>query len=213
VATGTGSGKTECFLLPLLAHCRQEHAQGSRGIKAILIYPMNALATDQARRIAQLIHATPALAGLRAGLYIGASDDEPTAAMGATSVITDKGALHKAPPDILLTNYKQLDVLLLKPQVQSLWAHNGRLADGRSTLRFLVVDEFHTFDGAQGTDLACLIRRLRDRLQCAGEQLVCVGTSATLGGPDSRQAMLDYAGQIVASHFEPGSLIAGHSAP
>jgi DEAD/DEAH box helicase domain-containing protein len=60
VATGTGSGKTECFLLPpLLDHCRQEHAQGSRGIKAILIYPMNALATDQARRIAQLIHATP----------------------------------------------------------------------------------------------------------------------------------------------------------
>ena len=70
-----------------------------------------------------------------------------------------------------------------------------------------MVDEFHTFDGAQGTDLACLIRRLRDRLQCAGEQLVCVGTSATLGGPDSRQAMLDYAGQIFASHFEPGSLI------
>ena len=154
VATGTGSGKTECFLLPLLDHCRQEQAQGSRGIKAILIYPMNALATDQARRIAQLIHSTPALAGLRAGLYIGASDDEPTAAMSATSVITDKGALHKAPPDILLTNYKQLDYLLLKPQVQGLWAHNGLLADGRSTLRYLVVDEFHTFDGAQGTDLA-----------------------------------------------------------
>ena len=207
VATGTGSGKTECFLLPLLDHCRQEHAQRSRGIKAILIYPMNVLATDQARRIAQLIHSTPALAGLRAGLYIGASDDTPTAAMSATSVITDKAALHKAPPDILLTNYKQLDYLLLKPEVQGLWAHNGRLADGRSTLRYLVVDEFHTFDGAQGTDLACLIRRLRDRLQCPGEQLVCVGTSATIGGPDSRQAMLDYAGQIFASHFEPASLI------
>jgi hypothetical protein len=80
VATGTGSGKTEGFLLPLLDHCRLEHAQGSRGIKALLIYPMNALAADQARRIAQLIHSTFALAGLRAGLYIGASDDEPTAA-------------------------------------------------------------------------------------------------------------------------------------
>ena len=59
VATGTGSGKTECFRLPLLDHCRQQQAPGQRGIKAILIYPMNALATDQARRIAQLIHATP----------------------------------------------------------------------------------------------------------------------------------------------------------
>ncbi|MCT0225546.1 DEAD/DEAH box helicase [Synechococcus sp. CS-1328] len=207
VATGTGSGKTECFLLPLLEHCRLQHTQGQRGIKAILIYPMNALATDQARRIADLIHTIPALAGLRAGLYIGASDDAPTAAMSATSVITDKDALHKAPPDILLTNYKQLDYLLLQPHVQSLWEHNGQLPDGTSVLRYLVVDEFHTFDGAQGTDLACLIRRLRDRLHCPGEELVCVGTSATLGGPESRGAMRDYAGQIFASRFDPESLI------
>jgi len=202
VATGTGSGKTECFLLPLLEHCRQQRAEGARGIKAILIYPMNALATDQARRIAALIHTIPALAGLRAGLYIGSADDTPTAAMTATSVITDKDALHKAPPDILLTNYKQLDYLLIQPHVQSLWEHNHA-----GVLRYLVVDEFHTFDGAQGTDLACLIRRLRDRLHCPGEELVCVGTSATLGGPDSREAMLSYAGQIFASRFEPASLI------
>ena len=202
VATGTGSGKTECFLLPLLEHCRQQQAQGVRGIKAILIYPMNALATDQARRIADLIHTTAALAGLRAGLYIGSADDTPTAAMTATSVITDKEALHKAPPDLLLTNYKQLDYLLIQPQVQSLWQHNHA-----GVLRYLVVDEFHTFDGAQGTDLACLIRRLRDRLHCPGEELVCVGTSATLGGSKSRDAMLAYAGQIFASRFEPAALI------
>lgn len=207
VATGTGSGKTECFLLPLLEHCRQQQTQGARGIKAILIYPMNALATDQARRIADLIHTIPALAGLRAGLYIGSSDEEQTAAMTATSVITNKEALQKAPPDILLTNYKQLDYLLIQPQVQGLWEHNGRLSDGTSVLRYLVVDEFHTFDGAQGTDLACLIRRLRDRLQCPGDELVCVGTSATLGGPESREAMRSYAGQIFASSFEPASLI------
>ncbi len=207
VATGTGSGKTECFLLPLLEHCRQQQTLGTRGIKAILIYPMNALATDQARRIADLIHTTPALAGLRAGLYIGSSDEEQTAAMTATSVITNKEALQKAPPDILLTNYKQLDYLLIQPQVQGLWEHNGRLPDGTSVLRYLVVDEFHTFDGAQGTDLACLIRRLRDRLQCPGDELVCVGTSATLGGPESREAMRSYAGQIFASSFEPASLI------
>ena len=207
VATGTGSGKTECFLLPLLDHCRQQRIQGTGGIKAILIYPMNALATDQSRRIANLIHTIPALAGLRAGLYIGSSDDTPTAAMTPTSVVTDKEALHKAPPDILLTNYKQLDYLLIQPHVQSLWEHNGRQSDRSSVLRYLVVDEFHSFDGAQGTDLACLIRRLRDRLQCPGEELVCVGTSATLGGPESREAMLSYAGQIFASSFEPASLI------
>ena len=184
-----------------------QHAQGQRGIKAILIYPMNALATEQARRIADLIHTLPVLAGLRSGLYIGASDDAPTAVMTATSVITDKEALHKAPPDILLTNYKQLDYLLIQPHVQGLWLLNGRQQDGTSVLRYLVVDEFHTFDGAQGTDLACLIRRLRDRLHCPGEELVCVGTSATLGGPESRGAMRDYAGQIFSSRFESDSLI------
>jgi DEAD/DEAH box helicase domain-containing protein len=117
-ATGTGSGKTECFLLPVLEHCRLQHAQGQRGIKSILIYPMNALATDQARRIADLIHTIPALAGV----YIGASDD----------------ALYKAPPDILLTNYKQLDYLLIQPHVQGHWLHNGRQQDGTGVLRYLV---------------------------------------------------------------------------
>ena len=202
VATGTGSGKTECFLLPILEHCRQQQAQGQRGVKAILIYPMNALATDQARRIAKQILTTPSLAGLRAGLYIGESDEIPISAMTADSVITDRESLHKAPPDILLTNYKQLDYLLVQPHVQNLWKYNQV-----GTLRYLVVDEFHTFDGAQGTDLACLIRRLRDRLHCPLDEVVCVGTSATLGGPDSKESMLSYAGQVFASHFDTASLI------
>ena len=134
-------------------------------------------------------------------------EEQSAIAMGPEQVITDRDTLHKAPPDLLLTNYKQLDYLLLQPHVQGLWAHNSRLSDGTSVLRYLVVDEFHTFDGAQGTDLACLIRRLRDRLQCPGDELVCVGTSATLGGPESREAMRGYAGQIFASSFEPTSLI------
>jgi ATP-dependent helicase YprA (DUF1998 family) len=55
VTTGTGSGKTESFLIPLLDHCRRH--RGQRGVKALVLYPMNALANDQARRIAQLVHA------------------------------------------------------------------------------------------------------------------------------------------------------------
>lgn len=207
VATGTGSGKTECFLLPCLEHCRLAKHQGQPGIKVVILYPMNALATDQAKRIAQLIHRTPALAGLRVGLYIGDKEELPAIAMGPEQVITDRATLHKAPPDLLLTNYKQLDHLLLQPQVQGLWAHNGPNAPGAGGLRYLVVDEFHTFDGAQGTDLACLIRRLRHRLSCQGEQLICVGTSATLGDPDSRDDMLHYAAQIFGSTFPREALI------
>jgi DEAD/DEAH box helicase domain-containing protein len=207
VATGTGSGKTEAFLYPCLEHCRLAQQFGEPGVKVILIYPMNALATDQAKRIARLIHTIPALSGLRAGLYIGDQEEQSAIAMGPEQVITDRDTLHKAPPDILLTNYKQLDYLLLQPHVHGLWAHNGASSEGTSVLRYLVVDEFHTFDGAQGTDLACLIRRLRDRLHCPGDDLICVGTSATLGDADSQAEMLHYAGQIFGSGFDRLSLI------
>src|SRR5690554_5683550 len=192
VATGTGSGKTECFLYPVLDHCQR--AAGP-GIKAIVIYPMNALATDQAKRFAEVIHGQTALKGLRVGLFVG-GDARGTQAMGPQQVITDKESLRQHPPDVLLTNYKMLDYLLMRPKDQPLWAHNGP-----ETLRYLVVDELHTFDGAQGTDLSLLIRRLRARFEMTPEQLVCVGTSATLGGEESVEGLLHYASDIFSSPF------------
>ncbi|MBA4448691.1 DEAD/DEAH box helicase, partial [Cylindrospermopsis raciborskii CS-506_D] len=110
IATGTGSGKTECFLIPVLEHCRIYSQEG--GIKAILIYPMNALATDQAKRIAKFINSIPSLKGkVTAGLYVGEEDENPTKVMTKEKVITDKQTLLASPPDILLTNYKMLDYL------------------------------------------------------------------------------------------------------
>lgn len=201
IATGTGSGKTECFLLPILEHCRQR--QGELGIKAILIYPMNALATDQAKRIADLIHNTPSLQGkITAGLYVGDKDETPTSVMGANKIITDKHLIRESPPDILLTNYKMLDYLLVQPDTQKLWQYNQP-----ETLRYIVVDEFHTFDGAQGTDLACLLRRLKYRLKTPPNYLACVGTSATLGTNASQADMLHYATTIFQEPFLAGALI------
>lgn len=165
IATGTGSGKTECFLYPVLEHCRQQRAAGKRGIKAILIYPMNALATDQASRLAKEILTRPAFAGISAGLYVGDEPGEKSTTVrqlddGRYTVITERDRLREEPPDVLLTNYKMLDFLLIRARDSVLWRHNAP-----DTLRFLVVDELHTFDGAQGTDLACLIRRLKARLR------------------------------------------------
>jgi len=204
VATGTGSGKTECFLYPVLDHCARTKRAGEAGIKALVIYPMNALATDQARRFAQLVAATPAFAGLRVGLFIGGAVADPGQGMvmTPTSVITDRDALRKNPPDILLTNYKMLDYLLLRPKDRKLWERNTP-----TTLRYLVVDELHTFDGAQGTDLALLLRRLRARLKTPVGHLVCAGTSATLGGSSDTAALRDYARQIFGAPFSPESVI------
>ena len=163
VATGTGSGKTECFLFPSLDYCYQN--RNKRGVKAIFIYPMNALATDQAKRLAHTIFCNPNLKGrITAGLYIGDQDANPSQGMTESKIITDRKTMQQAPPDILLTNYKMLDFLLLRQNDLPLWRLNGP-----DTLRYLVVDELHTFDGAQGADVACLIRRLKERLRTAPE--------------------------------------------
>ncbi len=196
IATGTGSGKTEAFLYPILDYCRQ--VAGQPGIKAILIYPMNALATDQAKRIAKIIYTTPSLQGkVTAGLYIG--DVSASKRMSQSSIITNRYALRDSPPDLLLTNYKMLDYLMIRPNDKPLWQKNQP-----DTLRFLVVDELHTFDGAQGTDLACLVRRLKSRLRA--DHLCPIGTSATLGS-GSTDELRRYASIIFDAPFDEDSII------
>jgi DEAD/DEAH box helicase domain-containing protein len=206
VATGTGSGKTECFLFPILDYCYQR--RGEPGIKAIIVYPMNALATDQARRLARAIHGNPDLRGqVTAGLYIGGRTDDGAVGskqMAEEQVITDRDTLRLAPPDVLLTNYKMLDYLLIRPADHALWQHNRP-----ESLKYFVVDELHTFDGAQGADLACLIRRIKERVRAPEGHLCCVGTSATLGeeAAFSNKDLLDYAETVFGERFEPEAII------
>ena len=213
VATGTGSGKTECFLWPILDHCRR-HA-GEEGVKAILVYPMNALAFDQARRIAKVIRETPALRGkVSAGLYVGERERVPHTTMGPDHLVTDRETLRERPPHILLTNYKMLDFLMIRPADARLWRRNQP-----STLRYLVVDELHTFDGPQGTDLACLIRRLKNRLrvprqlpppapdQQPQQGLICVGTSATVGDEASGAELRKYVADLFGQHFDEDAIL------
>ena len=200
VATGTGSGKTECFLYPILDYCYKH--RGEPGIKAILIYPMNALATDQAGRLAELIHNSKLKGHVTAGIYVGQREKDPSMLMMADRLISDKTTMRLSPPDILLTNYKMLDYLLIRPEDRQLWQHNS--AD---TLRFLVVDELHTFDGAQGSDLGCLIRRLKARLAIEPDYLCGIGTSATLGSDEEQQELLDYATAVFGETFNKSAII------
>ena len=187
IATGTGSGKTECFLYPVLEYCSTHTRQG---IKALIIYPMNALVTDQAERLAKFISSNEKLRGkVTCGMYIGGETSDVTSrVMGEKQIITNHEVLIQNPPDILLTNYKMLDYLLVRPKDAKLWRDNEA-----TTLKYLVVDELHTFDGAQGTDLACLIRRLKNRLGTPRDYLCAVGTSATMGSKDSGIEILKYA--------------------
>lgn len=203
IATGTGSGKTECFLYPVLEHCARAKHAGEHGIKALVIYPMNALAADQARRFAATVHTVAAFAGLRVGMYVGGDGGRRgNLVMTPDACITDRESLRTAPPDVLLTNYKMLDYLLVRPRDRQLWSKNGP-----DTLRYVVVDELHTFDGAQGTDLALLLRRLRARLGADAERIVCVGTSATLGNSADPKPLCEYATQVFGTTFTADSVI------
>ncbi len=195
ITTGTGSGKTESFLYPLLDYCHKH--KDKKGIKAIILYPMNALATDQAKRLAEAIHEDSRLNGIRAGLFIGMGQgnkkDFPSA-MSAERIIENRDAILDSPPDILLTNFKMLDYGLMRAKYQKLWKHN---LENVGTLQFLVLDELHTYDGAQGTDVANLIRRLKLKLNMPTGQLCPVGTSATIGaGEESKQDLASYASKL-----------------
>ncbi|OHO63946.1 DEAD/DEAH box helicase [Corynebacterium sp. HMSC036D02] len=193
VVTGTGSGKTESFLYPILDHCRRSNGSG---IKALILYPMNALASDQERRLAKLLHAEAELTGVTAGIYTGEVVSGGRRKVSNDGLISDRSVLRDTPPDILLTNYKMLDQLLLREQDRELWEKSAR------SLQYLVLDEFHTYDAAQGTDVAMLLRRLglmlkkyqpegfltpEDEKRPLGK-VTPVATSATLGDKSRESA-------------------------
>ena len=160
---------------------------------------MNALATDQAKRFAKAIYGNSELRSyVTAGLYLGGQELEASAVMTESQVITDRNAMRAAPPDILLTNYKMLDYLLVRAGDLPLWQQNEP-----ETLRYLVVDELHTFDGAQGADLACLIRRVKERVKTPAGQLISIGTSATLGDGSkaTAQELAEYATRVFGEPF------------
>jgi len=206
VTTGTSSGKTECFLYPILDFCYKNIDR--KGIKIIILYPMNALATDQAKRLAETIWNDERIKGkVTAGLFIGEGKDKKKfpKVMGENHIIENRDTIIEHPPDILLTNFKMLDYALLRNNYHNLWSFN---LEDPSLLQFLVLDELHTYDGAQGTDVANLIRRLKLKLGIAKGQICAVGTSATIGsGEDSVQLLTEYAEKVFGEKFDKESII------
>ena len=209
VATGTGSGKTEAFLLPILHHLLTESTQGSLGqpgVRALLLYPMNALANDQLKRLRHMLKQIPAITF---GRYTGETEDKLNYATDRFHLqfpgeeilpneLICRQQLRDTPPHLLLTNYSMLEYLLLRPEDHSFF-------DGvpASHWRFIVLDEAHTYDGASGMEVAMLLRRLKDRIvQSQPGRLRCLATSATLGnGRKDYPATVKFAEQLFGEPF------------
>ena len=176
---------------------------------------MNALASDQAKRLAETIWNDPRLKGkVTAGLFVGEgvnAQDYPRD-MGEDHIIENRNAIIDTVPDILLTNFKMLDYGLMRQEFMPLW--KGNIDTEEKVLRFIVLDELHTYDGAQGTDVANLIRRLKLKLNLPKASLCPIGTSATIGnGEDSKARLCEYATNVFGEQFREECVIEEHRIP
>lgn len=190
LTTGTGSGKSLAYIVPIVNHVLKRGS--GRGIQAIVVYPMNALANSQYGELEKFLKFgySDGKRPVTFAKYTGQENDE------------QRNQIIANPPDIILTNYVMLELILTRVDERN-------LIQAAQGLRFLVLDELHTYRGRQGADVALLVRRVKDAL--AADRLQCVGTSATLVGAGNydaqRREVASVASQLFGSEVKPENVI------
>ena len=213
ITTGTGSGKTECFMLPIINYLLREKESGtlSDGVRAILIYPMNALANDQMKRLRLILKEYP---DITFGVYNSSTKHDDAAGIAEYGRIfkdvnghalkplkneaISRKSMQNNPPHILVTNYAMLEYMLLRP--------NDDLVFSGSQLKFLVLDEAHVYRGATGMETSLLIRRLKARITNSTD-VRHILTSATLGGKEADKDIISFAETLCDSQFHEDCII------
>lgn len=212
VTTGTGSGKTECFLVPMINYLLEkiENRSLQDAINAIIIYPMNALANDQMKRMRKILKDCPEI---RFGLYNG--NTEYTKQKGLSEYrkthkndkdfpeplkneVLSREEMQERPPHILITNYSMMEYILLRPQDDALFRG--------AQLRFIVLDEAHIYRGATGIETSLLLRRMEARIPNAGK-VQFILTSATLGGRGDNKQIIQFGENLCGVPFEEDNII------
>lgn len=193
VTTGTGSGKSLTFFIPIIDDIlKAKERNPSPRIRAIIIYPMNALANSQMEEVNKFLENLES-SPITVGRYTGQESRE------------ERCEYANTPPDILLTNYMMLEYLLTRGNKDT----DRKIVEAAQDLQFLVLDELHTYRGRQGADVAMLVRRLRAATQ--SHHMLCIGTSATMSSSEDKQdrinAVSDAATKLFGSPFSPSNVI------
>ncbi len=209
ITTGTGSGKTESFLYPIIDSIMDEITKGKKktGVRAIFLYPMNALVNDQKDRIRKLLKDYPQITF---GSYTGDTKPKFTAAERKNYIIEEgidevenelltREEIRNNPPDLLFTNYSMLEYLLIRPS-------DSRIInpENMSYWRYMVLDEAHTYKGTLGVEIALLLRRL---VAMAKKNPQFILTSATLGGQENVKDIVSFARSLTSSDYASDDII------
>lgn len=210
VSTGTGSGKTESFLIPVLRHLAFENENGTlgAGVRALLVYPMNALANDQVERLRDLLKACPEITY---GVYTGQTKHITEDALSEYKLLNDnkkpqpnelisREQMIATPPNILITNYAMLEYLMLRPRDNVFF--DGKYAN---KWKFIVFDEAHVYNGSTGIEVSMLFRRLKAKLY--GQDLTYILTSATLGSEKEDELVAKFAHNLCNAPFGKNDII------
>jgi len=164
VTTGTGSGKSLCFFIPIVdAVVRAKRSGETARTRAVVIYPMNALANSQLEELKKFLVGQHHPVPVTFARYTGQESDE------------ERTRIRNNPPDILLTNFMMLELLMTRQSEL-----DKAVIENLRGLKFIVLDELHTYRGRQGADVAMLMRRLRARVGDPDHPPICIGTSATM---------------------------------
>lgn len=188
VTTGTGSGKTECFIIPVLQDLyRQKQAGKGDGIQAIFLYPLNALMKNQRERIHAWCDSLPQK--LEYAIYNGDMEETGRTTVAYPQICTREDMRNRV-PQILFTNPTMLNYMMVRAKDQ------GMLERSKGTLRWIILDEAHTYSGSSATELALQIRRVLDAFGVTVDQVNFAVTSATMGGVNAQKKLTDVVSQL-----------------
>lgn len=211
VTTGTGSGKTESFLYPVINEILHEKNIDEPGIRAIFLFPMNALVNDQFDRVRKILNTYPKI---KYGYFTGNTKNKDCDADGTREYIKsttgnnvgqneliDREQIRKNPPHILFTNYSMLEYILLRPKDDSLLSDKNV-----DKWKFIVLDEAHTYKGALGIEIGMLLRRLQQRI---GHDVQFILTSATLGenNEDGIKRIQDFGYKLTSKQYKKEDIL------